>query len=487
MEEIKTDVLVIGSGGAGLRAAISAAESGCRTLVVSKTTPVLGSATLLSDGFFGSSGLGMTCADHVRITMETGYGLNNPEMVEVFTKEAPIRLEELTRRGVPFMMDKGGMRAPKIRLGHMSVPHVLEKWAVEAGATLMGWTTVTDLITADGLIVGCTGLSKGHQIAIHTKSIILCSGGASGLFLFHDNPMTNLGDGYALAARVGAVLKDMEFAQFYPFVTSVPGKPRILMTPPLSDGGEIVNDKEEDLIEKYDLGAFRPLGMKARDRLSRALFQEYQSGHPVFLDLRAISEDTWQHPNAGQKLRRFLESRYRCNVSPIPIMPAAHFTMGGVEIDIDGRTSVKGLFAAGELACGLHGANRMGGNALSETLVFGARAGIAAAAWARSVSLANRITVKQPLDAASSGPTPLAIVKRLKEALWKYGGPIRTHDGLIHGIEIVDQIEKERPARHSMAEAALAASIPNCLFTARSILEAALSRRESLGAHYRED
>jgi aspartate oxidase len=366
-------------------------------------------------------------------------------------------------------------------------PHVLEKWAVEAGATFMGWTTVTDLILDEGRVVGCTGLSKGHPIAIYGNAVILCSGGASGLFLFHDNPMTNLGDGYALAARAGAVLKDMEFAQFYPFVTSDPGKPRILLTPPLSDVGEIINDKGEDLIEKYDLSAFKPLGMKARDRLSRALFQEYLSGHRVFLDLRAIDEDNWQHPNTGEKLRRFLESRYRCDAAPIPILPVAHFTMGGVEIDIDGKTSVEGLFAAGEVACGLHGANRMGGNALSETLVFGARAGVAAASWARSVSLANRITVKQPLDTVSSGSTPLAIVKRLKEVLWKYGGPIRTHSGLVQGIEIVDQIEKERPACHSMAEAALAASIPNCLFTARRILEAALSRRESLGAHYRED
>jgi aspartate oxidase len=168
-------------------------------------------------------------------------------------------------------------------------------------------------------------------------------------------------------------------------------------------------------------------------------------------------------------------------------MPAAHFTMGGIEIDEHGGTGVEGLFAAGEVTSGLHGANRMGGNALSETLVFGARAGVAAAARARSASSAGRIAVGQPAEASSSGSSPLKVLERLKENLWKHCGPVRTRDGLARGIEILGRLEEEKLSCRSTADVVMAASLQNGFLTARKILDAALSRQASLGAHYRED
>ncbi len=488
MEEITTDVLVIGSGGAGLRAAIAAAEAGCATLLVSKGSPTLGSATLLADGFFSAAGPGMDRDEHVRLTLETGYHLNDPALVEVLADEAPMRLAQLARHGAPLSSGKGGMRSDRVRLGNIPIPRVMGNWAAEAGVSVMGWTTVVDLLTDQGRVAGCSGLVRGRPVIIRAKATVLCTGGASALFRFHDNPFTNIGDGYAIAARAGALLRDMEFAQFYPFITNEPATPRILIMPPLADIGQIVNDKGEDIVEKYELSSFRPLGLRARDRLSRALFQEHLAGSSIFLDLRSVTDDDWLNPAAGKNMQRLFETRYHTGVSPLPVMPAAHFTMGGIPINPQCGTNVEGLFAAGEAACGLHGANRMGGNALTETLVFGARAGATAAEWAHSTTrrkgIAPALGAKAPI---AGGSSPLTVLKKLKNALWQYCGPVRTTQGLATGLGTVAALEREPIACRSAFEAAFGASVKNGLCTARAIFEAAQSRRESIGAHYRED
>lgn len=488
MEELKTDVLVIGTGGAGLRAAIAAAEAGCATLLISKGSPMLGSATLLSDGFFTVSGAGMEPAEHVRLTLETGYHLNDPALVKVLSEEAPARLAELTLHGATLIESNGGMRSPRVRLGNMPIPGILGLWAARAGVSVMGWTTVIDLAVDAGRVAGCSALVQGRPVCIRAKATILCTGGASALFRYHDNPITSLGDGYAIAARAGAHLQDMEFIQFYPLITDEPATPRVLIMPPLADVGRVVNDKGEDLVEKYGLGSFRPLGLRARDRLSRALFQEHLAGSSIFLDLRSMTDKDWLDPAAGKVLQHLFETRYATSAKPLPIMPAAHFTIGGIPIDPHCKTNVEGLFAAGEVTCGLHGANRMGGNALSEALVFGARAGAAAAEWAHSTTLGKAVAPAPETKAPSTGTeSPLAVLRRLKSALWQYCGPVRCAQGLSTGIEVLGALERQPLSCRGAFDAALAASLRNGFYTARAILEAAQSRHESIGAHFRTD
>ncbi len=482
-------MVVIGSGGAGLRAAVAAAAEGRKTLLVSRGSPALGSATLLSDGFFSSSGPDMSTAQHARLTMETGYHRNKPELVKVLVEEARPRIDELARHGALFAEGSGGLRVPRRKCATgMGILTAMKAWAAETGVTSMGWTTVVDLLMDGDRVVGCHALAKGRPLLILAGATVLCTGGASALFLIHDNPITSLGDGYAIAARAGAALEDMEFIQFYPLVTNEPGTPRTLILPPLIDLGKIINDQGEDLVEKYGLAPFRPLGLRARDRLSRALFQEHLAGRQVSLDVRAMTEGDWQDPSTGRGLQTLFESRYHSRIAPVSIMPAAHFTMGGIPIDEYGKTAVEGLFAAGEVTCGLHGANRLGGNALSETLVFGARAGMAAAMSAHSIPRAGEKAPDAFAEAAdSSGDSPLSVLARLKETLWKYCGPIRTGEGLALGTEILGGLEERTLAARKPGEAAFRASVRNALFVARKILEAAQARKESLGAHYRED
>lgn len=488
MDEIETDVLVVGTGGAGLRASIAAADAGCTTLLVSKGTPTLASATIMADGFFSAPASGMDRDEHVRLTLETGYHLNDRSLVEILADEALARLAELVQRGAPLSPGKGGMRSARVRLGNIPIPHIMLDWALDAGVRLMGGTTVIDLLLEEGRVTGCSALSRGRQTAIRSKATVLCTGGASALFRFHDNPLTALGDGYAIAARAGAHLKDMEFAQFYPFITNKPATPRLLIMPPLADVGRIINDRGEDLVEKYDLSSFRPLGRRARDRLSRALFQEQLNGRATFLDLRHMTGEDWLDPAAGEGLRRLFEGRYGTHEKPLPITPAAHFTIGGIPIDPKGRTNVEGLFAAGEAACGLHGANRLGGNALSETLVFGARAGTGAAEWARSVAHGKATVPAFMLETPPAGAeSALGVLKELKQALWQYCGPMRTTEGLAACVESLRALEQRPLSWRTAAEAAFAASVKNGLTTAKKIVEAAQARRESIGAHYREE
>ena len=482
-------MVVIGSGGAGLRAACAAAAEGRRTLLVSRGSPALGSATLLSDGFFSSTGPGMSAAEHERLTMETGYHRNKPELVKVLVEEARPRIEELARRGARFQEENGGMRVPRRTWPTgMGILTTLKAWAEEAGVSSVGWTTVVDLLMDEDRVAGCYALAKGKPLLILAGATILCTGGASALFLLHDNPITSLGDGYAMAARAGVALEDMEFIQFYPLITNQPGTPRTLIMPPLTDLGKLINDKEEDLVEKYGLAPFRPLGLRARDRLSRALFQEHLAGRRVFLDLRMMTEGDWQDPAAGTGLKTLFETRYHSHTAPVSITPAAHFTMGGIPIDEHGKTTVAGLFAAGEVTCGLHGANRLGGNALSETLVFGARAGMAAAMSARPLSGGGEKAAEAFAGTAlSSGDSPSTILTRIKETLWKYCGPVRTGEGLARGTDILNALEERALGARTPGEASLRASVRNAFFVARRILEAARARKESLGAHYRED
>ncbi len=489
MEVYTTDVLVVGSGGAGLRAAIASANGGRKTLIVSRGSPALGSATLLSDGFFSSSGHDMSAGEHARLTMETGYFRNNPELVRVLAQEARPRLEELSRRGARFRKDEGGMRLPRRACATgMGIIKVLKTWAAQAGVVSMGWTTVVDLIVDEGQVAGCHAIARGQPLIILARATVLCTGGASALFRFHDNPFTSLGEGYAMADCAGVTLADMEFIQFYPLVTNEPGTPKTLIMPPLTDIGKIINDEGEDLVEKYGLTSFRPLASRARDRLSRALFLEHLAGHNVFFDLRAMTEGDWQSPAAGKDLQRLFETRYHSATAPIPVMPAAHFTMGGIPIDEYGRTVKEGLLAAGEVTCGLHGANRLGGNALSEILVFGARAGEAAAARAGSISRRRQMRPWPGAQTASpSGISPLSVLRSLKEIMWKHCGPVRTVEGLTLGASLVARLQEETLGARKPSEIALGASVGNALLTARRIFEAAEARRETLGAHFLAD
>lgn len=497
MEQTFFDVIVIGSGAAGLRAALAAREAGASVCVLSKGGPGKSTCTGYSAGVMAGSATADQRGFHRRNTVAAGRGLNIGRLVDILVAEAPLRLKELVQWGIRGDLIEGYLYArgrPPV-LGEEIVRCLLRR-NEELGACFRGHLLVADIAAGSGgLGLSAYDKSSGAWVALTAKAVIIATGGASALYQRTDNPRSILGDGYRLALEAGAELQDMEFVQFYPLCLSEAGTTPLVIPPRLADRGRLINDRQEDIHEKYGISE-RPAGEKARDLLSRALFNEiHRNGRNVCLDLRDLSEDDWRVDPFAASLRALLSKRYGAERRLLPVAPAAHHTMGGARIDAVGATSAPGLFAAGEAAGGLHGANRMGGNALSETLVFGARAGAAAAAWASRSDGGDPQSMVKALEDRSrrwkrGTPRGAELKERLRKIMWEDGGILRTAEGLARALAAVQTIRQEASGGASeptgkelfdLIELRSAAEV------AGIVLEAASRRRESRGAHFRED
>jgi fumarate reductase (CoM/CoB) subunit A len=499
MRQASFDVIVIGSGAAGLRAALSVRAAGLSVCVVSKGSPGKSTCTGFSAGVMAGCAGTEKSDTHLQNTLTSGRGLNERELVEILVAEAPSRLDELMRWGIHADFKNGYLFAkgrPPV-LGGEIVRCLLTRNEV-LGTRFWGNLLVTDVLVCNGAAgVNAYEKSSGEWVALMAGAVIMAAGGASALYLRTDNPRRILGDGYRLAIEAGAMLQDMEFVQFYPLCLSEPGATALVIPPRIADRGRLINDDKEDILEKYGITE-RPAGERARDLLSQALFKEvYRNGKNVWLDLRHLSEEDWRVDPFAASLRGLLCKRHGAGERPLRVAPAAHHSMGGARIDATGATSVPGLFAAGEAAGGLHGANRMGGNALSETVVFGARAGSAAAAWANRPGGGSRQDLLKELGERTrkwSCGTPIGVEgkDRLRKIMWEDGGIIREEKGLFRALGTVRDIQNEASASSSKSELngkelLDLIELRSAARVATLILEAALIRRESRGAHFRED
>jgi fumarate reductase (CoM/CoB) subunit A len=366
------------------------------------------------------------------------------------------------------------------------------------GTRFMDHLIVAGLCMVEGS-AGVMGypVNSGHWVTVTSKALILATGGAGALYVRHDNPRGILGSGYVLAMEAGARLQDMEFVQFYPLGMAEPGHPPFLISPILADQGQIFNSRGEDILAKYDIQE-RPAALKARDKLSRAIFTEiYRNGNEVRVDLREVTEEDWRREPVSASMRRIIEEGYGERHGSVRVAPMAHHVMGGIIIDSTGGTSEPGLFAAGEVTGGLHGANRMGGNALTETVVFGKRAGEAAAAWSKDC---GEIKTKQLIDELEARTFPskrngsrrngAQLQRNLKKILWEEGGIIRSRPGLHRALGEVTAIHDEALNLSIKDDPKVVQQVLDLRFGSRVaglILEAALQREESRGAHFRED
>ena len=498
MEHIFCDVLVVGSGAAGLRAAISAKQKGLDVCVISKQAPGKATCTILSAGVFAGTEENKSSGHHLKRTLQAGRKINQKELVKVLVDEGPMHLQELKKWGINAAFHHGYLyckgRAPY--RGREIVKCLLTKNEA-LGTRFISGQMVADLKQMEGTF-GVLAYSPGADkwLTIGAKTVILATGGTAALYLRHDNPKRMLGDGYVLAYRAGAVLQDLEFVQFYPLGLAEPGLPSFLVPPNIADYGQLFNTRGEDILNKYEI-LERPAAERARDKLSQALFTEiYEEDREVFLDLRKVSEHKWDENPFSASSRLLLGERYGANHRPVRVAPMAHHTMGGVCIDADGTTSLPGLFAAGEVTGGLHGANRMGGNALTETLVFGARAGEAAANWAKDRN--HELKAEIFKDAAiekfafvqeTGRSNPAELMSNLSEIVWKEAGIIRNQRGLEHAANVVNTISTKTLQSHIGSPLDVQRRI-EILFGAQAaslIIQAALKRKESRGAHFRED
>lgn len=495
-----TDFLIVGAGIAGLRAAITLAAAG-RVLVVTKEA--LGeSNTQYAQGGIAVAISGSEDVElHLEDTLAAGDGLVDPIAARVLVEEGPARVEELLGWDTHFdryatgelMLTREGahsrnriLHANGDATGREIGRALLARASATPGITLLPWTLLTDLITSDGRVNGATLLDENGEIrTVHARSVLLASGGAGQVYSDTTNPAVATGDGIAAALAAGAELADMEFYQFHPTALSLSGVPRFLLSEALrGEGAWLVNAAGERFMHRY-----HPLlELAPRDVVARAITREGMGTRPgetlpVYLDMRHVTsvDPDARFPGISAFLHQHGLDLAR---DLIPVRPAAHYLMGGVRTDVDGRTSLPGLYAAGEVACtGVHGANRLASNSLLEGLVFGARA---AEAMRRESGDPVKAEVRASLPTSDvSLPRVEEAIRRLQQQMWEHAGLLRDAE-LLRSIDLAEATRYANaiPSSHWTRREYEARSLAR---VARAIVVCALAREESRGAHYRND
>ncbi len=502
----QTDFLVIGAGVAGLRAALELAPHGL-VLVVTKE------AVRESNTHYAQGGIAVAMegsedvALHLEDTIVAGDGLVAHAAAEALVNEGPLRVAELIEGGANF--DREGDTLLRTREAAHSRPRILHANGDATGAEIgralaelarknanirfAEWTTVTNLVIADGYVAGADLLDRDGKLErVATRAVLIAAGGAGQVYSHTTNPAVATGDGVALAARAGAELADMEFYQFHPTALALPGVPAFLLSEALrGEGAYLRNDRGERFMERYD----KRLELAPRDVVARAVFREGMGAapgetRPVYLDMRHVAgiDLHKRFPGISGFLAQHGLDLHR---NQIPIRPAAHYMMGGIRIDLDGRTNVRGLYAAGEAACtGLHGANRLASNSLLEGLVFGARAGRAILADGLPQTNAGQ---REPAKQSAMPIEPIetilgAILRELHQRMDHCAGLVREDAGLREGLAAQARcsVKLNEPAQVSAPSRRLIEAQSLCL-VAGAILRSALARTESRGAHFRAD
>ncbi len=512
---IDVDILIIGSGGSGLRAAIAATEKGAKVLVIAKE--------LLKDAHTGWAMGGVNVAMkapatpqmHFEDTINGGWFINNYKLARIFAEEMPDRIHDLEQYGVKFdrlpdgsyfTWASGKQSAPlNLCAGDYTGREMMQGLLAEVdrlNIPYLEYHYATKIIRAGDQVVGAFLIDSknGTYKVVQAKATVVATGGGGNMYKVNTNAPSNTGEGYAWALDVGAELVDMELVQFHPTGMAVPAEKRgTLVTEKVRGNGGILKNK---LGERFML-RYQPqrLELAGRDEVTRAIYQEIQEGRgtengAVYLDVTHWEEDKAEilvpdvfaaHAEAGIDIREQM----------MEITPSMHHMMGGFVIDEWGRTSVAGLYAVGEVTTSVHGANRLGGNSLAEGQVFGCRAGLHAADYVKNHQVphiasavvedeANRV---EAFLQRKTGPRASEVLSRIKAVMWNNVGIIRDAEKLLVAQQEIRQLQDE--AQSLMAgdktELQSCLEIQEMLKTAEVIILSALERKESRGAHYRSD
>lgn len=500
MEILSTDILVIGGGLAGLMASLEAEQTGLQVLITGKFAIGSGTNTNLSNGAFTVANSLFSREDHLRETILSGRGLSHPGMVQTLIDQGPNAMEKLKGYGVSLIENQMGYFVERQK-GSATLPgvlliHPLKERLRNSSIRIAPGLVIFDLIVEDGRARGAFGfLGDGRPCLIQSKAIILAAGGAGAIYQRNDNQRTILGDGYGLALRAGLTLLDLEFVQFYPFVIAEPRLHTFILYPPYPKEAKLLDEKGENLLERLRLGNdLNQAIITQRDSLSLTLFEVSRNGD-IYFDLRQVPEERWDH----YPLNFLKRSKFPFRERPFLVSPAVHFCMGGVETDRDQRTALAGLFAAGEVVWGVHGANRLGGNALTECAVFGMLSGRSASEYAagREPETFSE-SFKRRWERKAEGylkkgrwafDPPRDILRNLKTLAWKYAGPIREEGSLKEGLERLTSLEKkiEKIYAATLKDLFRKKELENAALILKAILTGSLSREESRGAFFRQD
>jgi len=530
------DVILIGGGGAGLRAAIAIAETNPRldVAVMSKVYPMRSHTVSAEGGAAGVIAEGDTLEEHIYDTISGSDWLGDQDAIEMFVEQAPRELLQLEHWGCPWSRQPdgriavrafGGMKKMRTwfaadKTGFHMLHSLFQTSLKYDAVTRYDEWFVTKLLVDDGRVHGVVAveLMTGRIQAVAAKAVVLCTGGCGKVFPFTTNANINTGDGMALAYRAGAPLKDMEFVQYHP--TGLPFTGILITEAARAEGGWLLNKDGYRYLQDYDLGTpsptpvLRSMELGPRDRLSQAFVHEVEKGRTtdspygpiVHLDLRHLGAKVI---DAKLPFVRELCLKYE-RIDPVtelvPVRPVVHYMMGGVHTDIHGATPVAGLYAAGETACvSINGANRLGSNSLPELLVFGARAGRAAAEYAASASGPPAVVARQAGDEIrrinvdllgnESGAERVAAIRdEMQTTMEESAGIYRAGPSMAKGADALAELQQRvagvgvsDTSRSFNTELVAALELANMLDIAECILSSGLHREESRGAHQRTD
>jgi len=510
IQTITTDVLVIGGGGAGLRAAIEARKYGLDVVLVSESPVGFKNNTAISGAAFAASGIRKEPGDspdvHIKDTMNAGRFINDRRLVAALARGATQQVYDLIKFGVNFKRDDGElfvMQAPghtypravatEIFVGH-HITRPMRQYAASAGIQFMEGIPITKLLRVGDTVVGALGIGdKGQVFVFNAKSTILATGGAGGLYLRTDNAVGLNGIGYALAYEVGATLRDMEFVQYYATAWGKHGRKIYDYETLVPRGATIRNSLGEDILKRRGMGDF---SLVTRDIMARVIMEEIVEGRGiegnVIIDFSTIPQD-----KVPELYGCGLVSKGGGYPEKVQVAPTVHFFMGGIEINESSETGIDGLYAAGEVCGGIHGANRLGNNAITEILVFGTIAGDKAATRASKM---NRIPASQSKVAAeverlielASGRNHENLEQlqwSLKQTMWDKVGVIRNKKSLEDAQREILTLREQlgTVSLTDYRQLSQAVKLANMLTVSEMICSAALTRTESRGAHYRTD
>ncbi|MBN1432527.1 MAG: fumarate reductase subunit A [Methanomicrobiaceae archaeon] len=505
---VECHVLVIGSGGAGTRAAIEAARYG-DVVIMSRSVAGKGGCTPMAEGGFNAVMNPEDCSTlHAEDTLRGGAYLNDPELVDVLVSEAPERMKDLVNWGAVFDLTPekklaqrpfGGQRFNRTcyagdRTGHEMMMTLIEHLRVE-NISILHEISAIELLKSGGKVCGAAGLDRnGNLVLIKADAVVLATGGAAQVYEVNTNCATGNGQGFALAYRAGAELIDMEMVQFHPTGAVHPydARGRLITEAVRGEGGLLMNKDGERFMERYDPERKE---LSTRDIVSRSIATEILEGRGtgkggVYLDVSHL-DDRYIEEKLPLMLEQFLNFGVDIRKEPMEVAPTAHHFMGGVRIDTNGATTVDGLFACGEVTGGIHGANRLGGNSLADTQVFGKRAGESAGkspVAEKEIDPVQVEAIRARLDGYLAGEkSPAEVRKQLKEIMWESAGIYRTEKGLKKALSgIVDLVGEKLKAkgRENLIDCC---TVADMITTALLVVRGSILRPESRGANTRTD
>ena len=518
-----TDILIIGGGGAAARCAIE-----CNKSVIMAVKGLFGKSgcTVMAEGGYNAV---LNPNDdfeiHFNDTMKGGAYINNPKLVEILVRSSPEELKNLEKFGSIFDRNEDGTISQRPfggqsfnrtcysgdRTGHEIMAGLMEYIGKKDNIKIMEDTTAIKLIVKNNTCYGALFINNitGEIFPIYAKSTILATGGAGQLYPITSNPIQKVGDGFALAYNEGTILEDMEMVQFHP--TGMVGTGILVTEAVRGEGGILYNKYKERFMKNYDP---ERMELSTRDVVAKAIFNEIQEGRGidggVYLDVSHLNDKLIEE-KLETMFRQFMDIGVDIRKEPMIIAPTAHHTMGGIKINENCETNINGLFACGEVAGGIHGANRLGGNALADTQVFGAIAGKSANNYAENGNkntnlnkindytkelinnIKNEINDLKNKDNTNNNTNDMEnvynLINSLKNTMWNFVSIVRTEEGLNKALEEINDLKNKlnNIKLNGTVEILRYFDLKNMIVVSELIIKSALKRKESRGAHYRKD